>query len=595
MPTEEASQALFRFGPYEFLPETGELRRNGTTVRLAPQPGRVLSLLLQSRGRLVERSELQAELWDCALADVDRSLNVCIAQLRAALRDRAEAPTYIKTVPRRGYQFVGPVGGTGRGQDPPEQRPAGRTSRWWLWAAAAVVVVAAAGLSLWGWRARPAPVRIAVLPFALTGDQTLRVFQSGLLDELMSQLGTVPPERLLVTGRGSVMEYEGREASTREVREKLGADYLIEGSVRRSGGQLRVTARLVDARRDAQLRSWTFEAEMAQMGLKRDIGSQVSGKVFELLFTDAEHGADYSEQCKGCWEPLRNARYLQAKGTEEAFRQSTNLFEEASRIEQKCDRAWSGMAESLVALARRNGEGVLFERARRAAQEALRRNPRNAEALQALANVYLWRDWDWRESERLLRRAVEESPASASAHHDLAWYLVTAGRRSEAVASLRRAIAMDPLSARVNLDAGWIYLQAHEFEEAAKQARRAMELEPELREAQACLARALLYQGKHAEAWAAMRALAPVGFKEPRNATDAIVQLFRQTTADRSGNPYFRAVRLAWLGESEAAVEAVEEAVRNRVPAAAMLRSEPAFVGLWASARFRMLMEKVGR
>ncbi|HBY63773.1 MAG TPA: hypothetical protein DEH78_28445, partial [Solibacterales bacterium] len=157
------------------------------------------------------------------------------------------------------------------------------------------------------------------------------------------------------------------------------------------------------------------------------------------------------------------------------------------------------------------------------------------------------------------------------------------------------AIALDPLSAPINAGAAWIYLQAHEFEESARQARRALELEPGLREAQSCLALALLYQGKHAEAWAAMRPLAPPGFREPRNPTDAIVLLFRQFVATRTRNPYARAVRLAWLGETDAALEAIEEAVRARRPSAVMLRSEPAFVGLWGSPRFRTLMEKAGR
>ncbi|HBY63772.1 MAG TPA: hypothetical protein DEH78_28440, partial [Solibacterales bacterium] len=292
------------------------------------------------------------------------------------------------------------------------------------------------------WRSEPP--RFAVLPFATGADPSLHQVRSELLNELIHQIGSRPPGRLLVTGRDSSMQFAAREPSARQVRDVLRADYVLLGKLRRDGSRLEAVARLIDARRNVQIRSWTVHADLAQTSFDRDIASQLSGKVFELLYPDASHRADLSDQCRGCWEPLRNARTLQAKGTEEGYQRSASLFEEASRIEQRCDRAWSGMAESLVALARRNGDEALLERARRAAQEALRRNPLNAEAMQALANVHLWRDWDWREAERLLRRSLEASPSAATAHQDMAWFLVTSGRRAEAVASVRRAIALDP-------------------------------------------------------------------------------------------------------------------------------------------------------
>src|SRR5262249_21951779 len=136
-----------------------------------------------------------------------------------------------------------------------------------------------------------------------------------------------------------------------------------------------------------------------------------------------------------------------------------------------------------------------WEPARAAARQALEQDPNSAGAHLSMANIALWHDWDWKTGEREFQEALRLNPSDSDAHHDFAWLLLALGRRIEGLASLQRALALDPLSAHVNMDAGWLMLQAGRFPEAAAHARRTLQLAPELKEAYACISRALLFAG----------------------------------------------------------------------------------------------------
>jgi DNA-binding winged helix-turn-helix (wHTH) protein/TolB-like protein len=545
---------VLRFGVFELDSEKGELRRNGMLIKLAPQPFQILRTLAERAGEIVTREEIRQSVWGTdTFVDFDRNLNVAIGQVRAALSDDADAPRFVATLPRKGYRFVAPVEhvehveqmnvGLALVKSKPRVVPNGR----WIVIGVVAAALAMAAAMIFGGKGPPTRMLIAVLAFE---DATNRpLLREALLEETIGQLSGIHPLRLGVIARTSAMRFEKQPAGIREIAAALKAEYVVEGSIRQSEGGLRVSARLIQARDQAEVWSSVLEDPSEQV-LERDAPAKIAAGVLHSLFPKAPPPKRIGERCGAGAEAYRNGRYLQAKGD---VARAAGFFEQAA-----CPEADAALADSLFTLSRSGrGRAGDADRAAEAARRALHSDPENAEALNALANLEFWRLWRFAEAERNFQKALEVNPSFAAAHHDYAWLLVATGRPAE---------ALDPLSPRVNIDAGWLLLQAHKFAEAAAQARHALELEPELGpEARACEARARMFaEGKAAE---------PVAF--PRG-------------------PYYQALIAAQNGNRGAALDALEAVVAAHDMSAVMLNSEPAFERLHGEPRFRALVAKVG-
>jgi DNA-binding winged helix-turn-helix (wHTH) protein/tetratricopeptide (TPR) repeat protein len=541
---------MLRFGVFELDEQAGELRRNGGLVKLAPQPFQVLTILARSSGEVVDRDRLRREVWGETTVDFDRSLNVCVAQIRTALNDDAESPRFIQTLPRRGYRFVAPVEGV--------EAPAKTHGRWWLIPAAVAVFVALGSIGYRLTRPQVPPVRLAVLPFEGSDPQI-----DGIFDELLTRLGGIQPDRLRVIGRRSVM-------AARKSGQKLNVDYLVETSARPG---LRVSARLVKTADDSVVWSGAYVQDGDPEAFEERVVAQVSAAVLEKLFPGATAAGAAEAACGDGWEAYRTGRLLANMGTRAGLEKSLPFFEQAS-----CGAAKVALADTLTRLGR-SGRRDAWDRAR----EAL-----TPDADLARGNVAFWRDWDWPSADQAFQAALRKRPGDPDVHHDYAWLQVALGRREEGLASLQRAIALDPLSARINMDAGWLYLQAGRFREAAAQARRTLEIDPSMLEARACLSRALVYAGDLRGALEVIREEAPERYQSVAMlpADEAIRTLWRNTTPS---DPYQRAWRLAWIGEPDAALGMLEEALRARNSMMPMVAADPAFAKLHGDERFRQI------
>jgi DNA-binding winged helix-turn-helix (wHTH) protein/TolB-like protein len=454
--------ALLRFGAFELDLHREELRRGGVLLKLAPQQFRTLRYLAENAGRVCTREEIQRSIWDAeTFVDFDRSLNVCIAQIRAALNDDSEGSRFIQTVPRRGYRFIAPV----------EISPAQQRQPRWAWIiAAAAAVFLTAGAFAFRSLTPPRRVMLAVLPTETVqkvgqalppANPAAQAVMNDLTDELIGELATALPQRLAVIGRTSVMRYAGQKTGLREIGRDLHADYAIESSVLSDGGRVRISARLVKTADQSVAWSEAFQSDAAaSLEMQQEAAAHVTAGVVRTLFPGAT-----------AKNPTREAREAEP---------------------------WAAMAAEQVGLgfSGRAPIAEALEKARDAARHALRIDEGNAEAHNALAMVLFWRDWKWRDAGREFARALEINPSFAQARHDYAFYLIAIGHAEAGVVSLRESIALDPLSARINVDAGWVLLQAHHFEEAIERARRALELQPGMKEAEACIARAEAYRGK---------------------------------------------------------------------------------------------------
>jgi DNA-binding winged helix-turn-helix (wHTH) protein/TolB-like protein/thioredoxin-like negative regulator of GroEL len=579
---------MLRFGIFELDEDAGELRRNGVIVRLPPQPFQVLRILVRNSGQVVDRDRLRREIWGETSVDFDRSLNVCVAQVRTALNDDAESPRFIQTLPRRGYRFLASVEQGVQSEPPP---PAATSSKKFPYVRAAVVGLVVVLALAAGYRIeRPVDrtVRLAVLPFETVGLSSGDTPQiDGLFDELLTRLGGVETSRLRVIGRRSVAVFRGGRKPLREIGALLHVEYAIEATVRQEPAGLRLAVRLAHTGNEGVLWSDTFAQDGDPAAFEEAVVARVSAAVLQKLFPGAQPPSAREEFCRDGWEAYRTGRLLANAGTRAALEKSVAFFEQAS-----CGPGRVALADALVRLARMGSRrDDLWERARAAA--------RNAPGAQlAIGNVAFWRDWDWKTAERAFQSALRLNPSDPDANHDYAWLLVALGRRSEGLASLQRAIALDPLSARINMDAGWLFLQAGRFREAAAQARRALELDPRMAEARACLSRALVYAGDDRAALDTLRdevspeQMRAVAGLPPR---EAIRALWQNALRDHSDmEPYQRAWRLAWLGATGEALGNLEAAFRAHSSMMPMVAADPAFAAIRGTDRFQRIVHDMG-
>src|SRR5688500_3393257 len=247
---ESTEARTMKFGSFELDVRLREFRTGSTRVRLQEQPFEILRLMLERPGDVVTREELRQRLWPAGTyVDFEHSLNAAVKRLRAALGDDADNPRFVETLPRRGYRFIAPLAeNTGSGAEPhPERRLV----------------------------AQPR-VRLAVLPFSnLSEDPSQEYFSDGLTEEMISQLGGLCRGRVGILARWSSMVFKGTSRRAREVGEALRADYLLEGSVRREGDRLRITARLVETAGETHLWSEVYERNLGDcLSVQMDVAGR---------------------------------------------------------------------------------------------------------------------------------------------------------------------------------------------------------------------------------------------------------------------------------------------------------------------------------
>jgi TolB-like protein len=259
METDADNTQIARFGPFEVNLRTGELRKRGFRISLQEQPLRILCALLEASGEIVTRQELCRRLWpDGTFVDFEHSLNAAVRRLRVSLGDDAGIPRFIETMPRRGYRFLAMNGAF--------PRPARRTAEP---------------------RVR---FRLAVIPFAVlsageSADGTAAcAFVDGLVDEAITQLARKCPDHVGVMARTSVIRLTGTDRSAGDLGRTLGAEYLVEGSVRREGARVRITAQLIDAEDETHLWAATFDRTLADpLNVQTEVAESIAAGVVSSL------------------------------------------------------------------------------------------------------------------------------------------------------------------------------------------------------------------------------------------------------------------------------------------------------------------------
>jgi TolB-like protein/DNA-binding winged helix-turn-helix (wHTH) protein/Flp pilus assembly protein TadD len=516
-----AKPSVVSFGAYEFNPCSGELRRQGMRVRLEGQPLAILQMLLDRPGGLVTREELQRRLWpEDTFVDFEHSLNAAVKRLRAALSDSADQPRYIETLARRGYRFVAPVNGAGaerenerpvavQGTESPAPPQVGfHARRFWLIATAVCLV----GIAGWGWRLwrnRPVtvalpPVRsIAVLPLQnLSGDPSQDYLADGLTEELIGQLANI--HGLRVISRTSAMHFKNTQLSVPEIARTLGVDAIVEGSVIREGGQVRVHAQLIRGASDEHIWAGQYQREYRsllalQEEVSRSIAERIEIKLTpqERLSLASEHSVDPEAR-----EDYLKGRYYFNQRTQDALNRSIEFFQQATARDPRYPPAYSGLADAYAMLGFRGGipSQDALSRAKAAARKAIELDDTLAAPHASLAFIAETHEWDWAAAEREYKRALELNPGDARAHHWYAGYLMYMGRLEDGISEARRARDLDPLSLPVNNALAGRLLAAGRYDDALEQVQKTLQLDPHFAPAHQTLGWIYLHNGRHEEA-----------------------------------------------------------------------------------------------
>ncbi|PYX35565.1 MAG: hypothetical protein DMG74_01175 [Acidobacteria bacterium] len=486
-------EQLLKFDELELDLGSYQLRRNGSVLKLEKIPMELLIFLVARKNQLVSREEIIEKLWgNNVFVDSEHGVNTAIRKIRHAIGDDPDQPKFIETVVGKGYRFIAPVtvlpahSVTDQKIIPvisPAAKSQVRTRSLLIGACVFSVLFATFYFGLRRlWPPTPAGrTMLAVLPFQnLSGDPDQDYFSDGMTEEMITELGRLDPQRLGVIARTSAMIYRHSNKGVVEIGRELGANYILEGSARREGGRVRITAQLIQVRDQSHLWAAEYDRELrsvleVQTQVASAIGSEVRLKLtpaqrVRLVRTRSVDPEAYEAYLKG--------RHFMEKWTEEETRIGREYFEQAIQKDPNYALPYAGLADSYVWGRAGLPPEEAFRRARTAATKALELDDTLGEPHAALAQIKFTNDWDWAGAEAEFKRAIELNPNDTNALHMYSHYLLSMGRVEESYAITKRALQHDPLSPAMQLHLGFQYLTARQYDDAIQQYLKLLQIDP---------------------------------------------------------------------------------------------------------------------
>ena len=579
-----------RFGSFEVDLRAGELRKKGVRIRLQEKPFQMLSALLEHPGELITREALRERLWSSdTFVDFDGSLNTAVGKLREALGDSAENPRFVETVPRRGYRFIAPVEKQSSSMSAPMASGAS---------------VSSAGLE---------EKAIAVLPFEnFSSEDEQEYFCDGITEELINALTQV--DGLRVVARTSAFAFKGQHRDIRKIGEELNVRTVVEGSVRKAGDQLRITAQLINTPSGYHVWSQRYDRELKDVfAMQEEIAQSIVRALSIRLIGPAERPlvSKHTDNLEAYDLYLKGLHRWHKQTTEDMNRAVQN-FEQAITKDPNFAPAYVGISDCYRlqgwwgALPAREA----MQKAKVAATKAVEIDDTFGAAHRVLAGVlgHTWEDWPG--AEQGFRRAIELNPADAITHASYGIVLLfPLGRAEESIDQLRQARDLDPLSAFHTTCLGWALHMGRRFDEAIDQASEALELDSDFYLAHLVMGWAYEQKSQFDEAIDSFESAKASAGPIPvvlgslahgyalRGSTDEAADLLdqlKETSVERYIPPIDIAVGYAGLGKKEDALEWLEKAYLDRTPRLTSVRLDPRFDELRAEARFGTLMNKMG-
>ena len=625
---------LIRFGPYTADLRSRELYNSGIKLKLREQSFQVLVMLLEHPGEVVTREQLRQRLWpDDTFVDFDHGLNAAVERLRRCLNDSASTPTFIETLPRRGYRFIGrpepdplpQIAQDAEKEVPlevaaPHSEPAPTYPRRTIFLVSAIVLVVILVFFFAAWwrraRARTQPphqTMLAVLPFEnLSGDPNEDYFSDGLTEELITQLGSLSPDQMGVIARTTSMAYKSTSKSAQQIAAELGVDYILESSIRRDGNQMRITVQLIRARGQVHVWAHSYDRQVRNsIALQEEVAKAVAEQI-KIKLGPAYSGGSSSPRSV---DPQANEAYLrglyfQNQFTVVGYGKAITYFQQAIDLDPNFAEAYSGLAECyhfLVvtdSLSTADGESKGLD----AAGKAVVLGENLAESHSALAAVKMGL-YDWAGSEAEYKRAIELNPSYSIEHRMYAALLVALGRHDEAWEQINQAMRTDPLSLPNNAEVVRTLYYARDYDHAIEQAHKGLQLDPDYYRIHFWLARVYAQKGMHPEAVAEAKkvlqampdsavGLTELAYSLATNGRQSDAQKILQRLQEESKRTFIPAYSFAIihiaLNQNDQAMQDLQKAYDEKDWALLVLAVEPRLDPLRPDPRFQELIRKAG-
>jgi serine/threonine-protein kinase len=452
-----------------------------------------------------------------------------------------------------------------------------------------------------------------VLPFVNVGaDPEDDFFCDGLADELIIALSKLAGVR--VVARTSAFSFKGTQSDVRHIAEKLGVSLVLEGSVRKAGTRLRVTAELVNAADGCQTWSNRYDREIEMRDIF-EVQDELTSAVLDALRpmlpgSSRTVAATYQTKNAAAHELYLKGRFHLFRMTDSGIETGVQYFERAVQADPRHALAYVGLAHAyrMYALSLEMPPAEVAARGKAAALKAVQLDDSLAEAHAVLAFHMYWFDWAWSAAEKHFSRAFALDANSVDAHWMYAHLPSNAGRHEEAVAAIARARSLDPLSGLINAMEGQILLHAGRTDEAIARLREAIELEPRSRVAHLFAASAYIQKGLFTDAVAeadAARVLTPANTQAlalaacanakrgQRREAKAILTELLQRSKQRYVSPYHVAIAWNGLNKPSEAMAWLERGFEERDPKMVFLNVEPIWSNVRGEPRFRTLLKQM--
>lgn len=576
MPRPPLSPRILTFGAYEADLFARELRKGGLRRKLQEKPFAVLELLLNNAGELVTREQIRLSLWPADThVDFETGLSNAVHKLRLALGDTAENPRFVETLARRGYRFVAPVRQPEDAQD------------------------------------KTAKIMLAVLPFHSLSKSAQDYFVDGLTEEMITQLGRLNPERLGVIARTSSMRYRDSDKSLGEIGHELSVDHVLEGSVRREGRRVRISAQLNRVMDQVQRWSGSFDRSTSDvLALQREVAEEIAGALAVELVPESRPKPVHTQARTRALDLYSRGRHLWARRTEESGRKAIALFDLAVAADPEFALPYVGLADcyGLFGYYGSMPSKPAFAKCKENALKALEIDDRLAEAHASLAFAYLQDDWDWPASQKEHLTAIQLNGNYAAGHH---WYgidLTQIGRFQEALAALECGRKLDPYAVAIQAHIGRCHYFARQNKLAIECLNQAIAIDSDYAPARYFVGLAYVEQEEFQKAIVELELSVQMSLNHPaclaglayalgaagkRAAARKVVAGLQTIAGKRFVSPYFQAFALASLQEEPTVISHLERAHTERFGWMLYLKTEPAFDPVRTDKRFLDLLKKV--
>jgi len=453
---------------------------------------------------------------------------------------------------------------------------------------------------------------IAVLPFAnISAEKDNDYFSEGLTEEIIMNLSKL--QMLKVIARGSTTHYVKEGKTHKQTASDLGVQYLLEGSVRRQGRDLRITAQLIDALRDVYVWSETYRGTIADIF---DIQEKVAVEIVQAL--QLRLSPDEKQNLKkrftentGAYQFYLQGRFFWNKRSEQGLKTAIKYFEQAIENDPHYALAWAGIADSYSLLGEfgNTPRKELYPKARAAVNKALEIDNRLAEVHTSLASILMLGEWDWVNSAKEFKLALELNPNYATAHHWYSQWFLNMGRLDESIRMMSRAAELDPVSQAILKDKGLALYYNRQYDEAIEMARTTLELDPNYAAAHRLLS--LAYQGKKEfdeaiaenQKWGKLtgnKVEAAITLAQLYAVSGQIAEAKRLIDDVKRDNlateQIHRGLALVYaaLGEIDIAFKYLEESYEHHEESILSLKVDPKADPLRSDPRFLGLLQKIG-